>query len=336
MSQQSNECPLLQMTDVEFTYPGSNRKIIKGVSLDLQRNTSYGLIGESTCGKTTLGKIIARLVPHIDAGRVEFNSDGQNIYDDDDKNLYEYRRKVHMVFQNPDAALNPGMKIGAIIREALKAQNKRLPRKSITDMTSFFLQKINLSDQHKRFPDSLSGGEKRRVGIARALAVEPELIIADEPFANLDASLRNQVIKLFGIQPTSDNNIPTYLFILHNIDVAKAICDTVFVMYLGKIVEVDAKPKILSQKNPIHPYTVGLIEASVKLQPSPQLYYLLRYSPLSSVPPDGCSFRTRCFVYNNNKIHQSQKEMCETEEPTLKEIEQNHDIACHFPYAAYT
>lgn len=348
MSSQTAEkrTPLLRIHNISFSYSqsivdtmfrGSGNALstpffLKEVSLELYPKEAFGLIGESTCGKSTLGKIIIQLLrPSQDDGLIEFKVDGfkgsGNIFSYSRANLREYRKRVQMIFQNPDASLNPGMKVRELIIEAIQScPKKRYDRVEVSQKMDEYLHMMNLQDQGASYPDTLSGGEKRRVSVIRALALEPDLIIADEPFANLDVSLRNHLINIF--QRLKIENRTSFLFILHDIDVAYYLCERIAVMYLGRIVEIGVTSQLLAQPAPKHPYTDALIAASETLK------YRSVETDADWQTPElidislGCVYRNRCPRYR--QLSPPEQNKCENEPPDLRRVEENHKIACHF------
>jgi oligopeptide/dipeptide ABC transporter ATP-binding protein len=311
---------------------------LKGVSLEIYPNEALGLIGESTCGKSTLGKLLIQLLlPDSDGGFIEFNADGfkdkGNVLHYSRKALHEYRQRVQMIFQNPDASLNPGMRVKDLIMEAIQAcPKKRYTPDEINAVMKEYLQMMNLRGRESDYPDILSGGEKRRVGIIRVLAMKPDLIIADEPFANLDVSLRNYLINLF--QQLKTENQLSFLFILHEIEVASYLCDRIAVMYLGRIVEIGTAPQLFTRSGPKHPYTETLITALAVLKGESVANQGLELLPLMDTPSGrrlterSCPYRKRCTRYQ--QLTQSEQLKCQEENPDLTWVEENHKIACHF------
>ena len=325
---------LLKIERLSFTYPNKIQPAVDEVSMSLERDLVFGLIGESTCGKTTLGKLITLLLfPSKDSeGYIEFNGEGtcRNIFEYSKKETYEYRKRVQMIFQNPDASLNPGMKVKSSIMEALKSCPKNQVSKDERQrLTKKYLNQVNLVGKEDDYPDSLSGGEKRRVSVVRTLAMEPDLIVADEPFSNLDVSLRNQLIKLF--QENKEKSDITYLFILHDLDVARYLCDKIAVMYRGRIIEIGDKQTIFSQDTPKHPYTRMLLSAWQHFEvPQAEVGNEIQTerSEYASTWDNGCAFSSRCVRYD--KLNVPEKCKCETVSPLLKEVIGNHQVACHF------
>ncbi len=312
--------------------PSSEPFALKQVSLDIYPQEMFGLIGESTCGKSTLARNIIQLL-RSHSGCIQFNGDGfadkDNVRKYSSRELSEYRKRVQMVFQNCDASLNPGMKVKELIIEAIQscpgrehADEAELHRKM-----SKYLRMMNLQGRESYYPDTLSGGEKRRVGIIRALALEPDLIIADEPFANLDVSLRNHLINLFrGLRSEKKQ---TFLFILHDMDIARYLCDRIAVMYHGRIVEVGATKQLFDKTVPKHPYTATLIVASETLKDASAEEEFNWQPPELVKVQQGCPYRSQCAKYNQELTPEKRSE-CEESNPGMTSVGQNHEIACHF------
>lgn len=290
---------------------------VNDVSLKIERGKSLGLVGESSCGKTTLGKILIRLFPSIDGGKIEFDGYSKCVYRLSPKEVKEYRKKVQMIFQHPDASLNPRMTIGKSIKEAIEINNKGLTKKEVDDLTKEYLLDVNLSsDKTYEYPDDLSGGEKRRIGLIRALAINPDLIIADEPFSGLDILVRNHIIDLL----LKMHDKVTLLLISHDLGVVKYLCSQVAVMYLGRFVEIGKVERIVS-KEAKHPYTKGLFAASN--------YEDTNFVDweVSTYIKNGCSFLNRCFLYK--RLNEAQKRCCQEETPTLFRVDNYQSVACH-------
>ncbi len=293
-------------------------RAVDGVSLQLEAGKTVGLVGESGCGKSTLGRTVARLLEPTDG---TITLDDKNVTHAKGRELMALRRRVQMVFQDPYASLNPRMKIGDAVAEALIIHGLGGGKAERTNRTQEMMHKVGLGDDAMdRYPHEFSGGQRQRIGIARALILNPELLVADEPVSALDVSVQAQVINLmrdlqaeFGL---------TYLFIAHDLSVVRHISDTVAIMYLGRIVEVGAKPAVFT--SPRHPYTHGLLR-SVPI-PDPEKRRtgpvpLAGGVPDPSSPPSGCAFHPRCPYV---------QEICRTERPSLTTTETGHHAACHF------
>jgi oligopeptide transport system ATP-binding protein len=292
-------------------------KAVDGVSLTIQEGETVGLVGESGCGKTTFGRAILRLEEPT-SGEIYF--EGQSILAYDKKKMQALRKKMQIIFQDPFSSLNPRKTVAHIIGEPLLVHGVR-SRKQREERVLELLTVVGLRKEHmRRYPHQFSGGQRQRIGVARALALNPKLIVCDEAVSALDVSIQAQVINL--LKDLQDDFGLTYLFISHDLSVVEHVSDRVAVMYLGKIVEF-APSKALYQK-PSHPYSQALLSA-VPL-PDPALTRDARIilkgdvpSPID--PPPGCSFHPRCLYA---------KDICSRSQPELKEIDQNHFVACFF------
>jgi oligopeptide transport system ATP-binding protein len=293
---------------------------VDDVSLELRAGETLGLVGESGCGKSTLARCIARLYP-LTSGKLEF--EGRDISRLSRRRLRPVRRELQVVFQDPYASLNPRKRVGAIISDPLRI-HKRGSNKQIKQRVGELLNLVGLSPEHvNRYPHEFSGGQRQRIGVARALALHPKLIIADEPVSALDVSIRAQVINL--LDDLQDELQLTYIFIAHDLGVVRHVSDRIAVMYLGKIVEISPAEELYQR--PVHPYTEALLSA-VPI-PDPDLAAEREQivlegdvpSPIS--PPAGCRFHPRCRYATD---------ICKTEEPPLVGYGlEGHMAACHHP-----
>ncbi|HYF93852.1 MAG TPA: oligopeptide/dipeptide ABC transporter ATP-binding protein [Symbiobacteriaceae bacterium] len=297
-------------------------KAVDGVSFNIGPGETLGLVGESGCGKTTVGRALLRLYKPT-AGKVYY--DGKDLSTLPDSDFLPYRRKMQMIFQDPYASLDPRMTCGDIIGEAIDIHNLGTG-KTRMDRIYSLLDLVGLLPEHaSRFPHEFSGGQRQRIGIARALAVEPNFIVCDEPISALDVSIQAQVVNL--MEDLQEKLGLAYLFIAHDLSMVKHISRRIAVMYLGRIVEI-ADAATLYNK-PMHPYTLALLSAVPIPDPVIELQrqrIILEGDPPSPVnPPSGCRFRTRCPYA---------KEKCKEEDPKLTEMGSGHGVACHFPVGA--
>ena len=319
---------LLQIENLKQYFPaggfGNNKRYVKAVdnvSFYINKGETLGLVGESGCGKTTVGRTLLRLYEPTD-GRIIYNDD--IIFDRKKKiavNMLPYRRKMQIVFQDPYASLDPRMTVADIVGEAIDIHKLSSGRKDRQDKIISMLEKVGLNSEHaNRYPHEFSGGQRQRVGIARALAVDPEFIVCDEPISALDVSIQAQVVNMFEDLQTQYGL--TYLFIAHDISVVKHISNRIGVMYLGKLVEL-ADSYELTFHN-MHPYTRSLISAIPVADPekarSTKRIVLKGDVPSPLNPPSGCRFRTRCPYAD---------ELCAQKEPEFKEVAPKHYAACH-------
>lgn len=290
-------------------------KAVDDISFTIKKGQTFGLVGESGCGKSTLGKSIVRL-EDITSGEIKIN--GVNITQLNGKKLREARKNFQMIFQDPYASLNPMQMVGDIIGEPL--QNYHIvDKKKLKDEVMYLLNCVGMSeDTFYKYAHQFSGGQKQRIGIARALAIRPKLIVADEPVSALDVSVQSQVLNLMKDLQKEFNL--SYLFIAHDLSVVKHISDVIGVMYLGHMVEIANSTELY--KNPQHPYTKALISSIPQFNKSKGNRIILKGElPSPSNPPKGCPFHTRC------PIAQAK---CREERPKLEEIKPNHHVACFF------
>ena len=318
---------LLQVNDLVMHFPiyrGVIRRqvgavrAVDGVSFDVKRGETLGLVGESGCGKTTTGRTILQLYRPT-AGSVVF--DGVDLVALKGEQLRKMRRKMQMIFQDPYASLNPRMTVGEIVGEPLEVHQVskgKATDERVRELLSLVKMNPSFAD---RYPHEFSGGQRQRIGVARALALNPSLIVCDEPISALDVSIQAQVVNLLEELQAKFNL--TYLFIAHDLSMVRHISDRVAVMYLGVIMELADRDEIY--RNPLHPYTQALLSAIPIPDPvvdSKRKRTILKGDVPSPVnPPSGCRFRTRCPIA---------EAVCAEERPEFRELKPGHFVACHF------
>ena len=292
-----------------------NVKAVDDVSFKIRRGTTMGLVGESGCGKSTVGRTILRLQDKT-AGEVFFN--GQDIFKLTRSELRKIRPTIQIIFQDPYSSLSPRLPVGEIIAEAVREHNI-VPKEELDDYVTRIMHACGLQEYHKdRYPHEFSGGQRQRICIARALALNPDFILCDEPVSALDVSIQAQIINL--LRDLQKQFGLTYLFISHDLSVVEHISDTVGVMYLGNLVEFSDTEKIFDK--PLHPYTQALFSAIPVPDPDYKMNRIILEGSIPSPanPPSGCKFHTRC---------KDCMEMCKYVQPDFLEIEPNHFCACH-------
>ena len=291
-------------------------KAVDGITFNLRRGTTMGLVGESGCGKTTAGRTILRLAGEKTAGQVLFN--GREVYDLTAKELRDLRPKMQIIFQDPFSSLSPRLPVGEIIGEAVR-EHGLVSREEFDDYIDTIMDNCGLQPFHKdRYPHEFSGGQRQRICIARALALNPEFIVCDEPVSALDVSIQAQIINL--LRDLQEQYRLTYLFISHDLSVVEHISDTVGVMYLGNLVEYGATQDIFAR--PLHPYTQALFSAIPVPDPDARMNRIVLKGSIPSPanPPRGCKFHTRC---------ENCMEICKYAPPVWTEVESEHFCACH-------
>lgn len=321
-----NDSPLLEVKNLSkyFQVKGNKRHslhAVENVSFYINRGETLGLVGESGCGKTTLGRCILRLY-EPECGKIIY--DGDTLYDSEKKiaaDMRPYRRRMQLIFQNPSASLDKQMTVGDIIGESLDIHKLAVSKKYRSEKISSLLTQVGLSAEHaNRFPHEFSGGQQQRIGIARALAVNPEFIVCDEPVSSLDVSVSSQIVNM--LEDMQEELKLTYLFIAHDMSVVRHISKRICVMYMGGIVETGESNDLI--RHPIHPYTMTLLSAvpvpDPELSRSKSRIILEGEVPNPLNPPSGCRFHTRCPFA---------KPICSEEIPEFKEYGNGHWAACH-------
>ena len=293
-------------------------KAVDGVDFEILEGETVGLVGESGCGKSTTGRTILRLHPAT-AGRIEFG--GEDITALEGEALRRLRRRMQMIFQDPQDSLNPRMTAGGIVGEPLR-EHGTARGKALAERVEALFESVGLDPRFtNRYPHEFSGGQRQRIGVARALALDPEFIVCDEPIAALDVSIQAQVVNL--LEDLQERLGLTYLFISHDLGMIRHIADRMAVMYLGKIVEL--APSDVLYREPLHPYTRALLSAvpihDPELEAKRERIILTGDVPSPADPPPGCRFSTRCPLAAPE---------CSAREPAWRELRPGHRVACHF------
>src|SRR5262245_45429678 len=325
MSGTPNTEPLLGVTDLVkyyttgglFAQPGPPVRAVDGVSFEIGRGETLGLVGESGCDRSTVGRTILRLQEPT-SGRATF--DGADVFALGRIELRQLRRRMQIVFQDPYGSLNPRMRIGDAVAEGIEI-HRLAPRPEIPRRVAALMEEVGLDPAYaRRFPHEFSGGQRQRIGIARALAVEPAFVVCDEPVSALDVSVQAQVLNLL-VELQRRRGL-SYLFIAHDLAVVRQVAHRVAVMYLGRIVEIGPTEELL--RHPRHPYTVALLSAVPEPDPAAQKQRIVLPGdpPSPSTPPPGCPFHPRCF-------HPLKSDRCRSELPLLRPVG-GTQAACHY------
>lgn len=323
----ASKSPVLQVHDLRMHFTVTRGllqketaevRAVDGVDFNIMKDETLGLVGESGCGKTTIGRCILRQY-HPSDGRIVF--DGEDITHLPQKKLREIRRKMTLIFQDPYGSLDPRMNAGSIVGEPLKIHGMCGNRREYRERIEGLFRMVGLDPgMANRFPHEFSGGQRQRIGVARALACQPSLIVCDEPISALDVSIQAQIINLLQELKEKVQGL-SYLFIAHDLSVVRHVSDRVAVMYLGRIVEITDSRTLY--ENPLHPYTRALLSAIPIADPfieeSRENIVLKGEVPSPLDPPRGCSFHPRCFMALPE---------CTSQIPQLREIDMGHQVAC--------
>jgi len=312
---------LLEVKQLSKYFSITNKQVLKavdGVSFHISKGETFGLVGESGCGKSTAGRTIIGLYNRT-SGEVLYK--GKNVHELSEKEKFAFHRNMQMIFQDPHASLNPRSTVKEIISEPMEVHGLYSNKKEVLNRVYELLEDVGLNRDHaNRYPHEFSGGQRQRIGIARALALNPECIIADEPISALDVSVQAQVVNL--LKKLQKEKGLTYLFIAHDLSMVKHISSRIGVMYLGHLVELTTSSELYQK--PLHPYTQALLSAipipDPDVEDNRKRIVLKGELPSPMNPPSGCVFNTRCPLA---------VAACKTQKPEWQEVEDNHFVACH-------
>ncbi|AEN90627.1 MULTISPECIES: ABC transporter ATP-binding protein [Priestia] len=312
---------LLEIKQLSKYFSITNKQVLKavdGVSFHISKGETFGLVGESGCGKSTAGRTIIGLYNRT-SGEVLYK--GKNVHELSEKEKFAFHRNMQMIFQDPYASLNPRSTVKEIISEPMEVHGLYSNKKEMLNRVYELLEDVGLNRDHaNRYPHEFSGGQRQRIGIARALALNPECIIADEPISALDVSVQAQVVNL--LKKLQKEKGLTYLFIAHDLSMVKHISSRIGVMYLGHLVELTTSSELYQK--PLHPYTQALLSAipipDPDVEDNRKRIVLKGELPSPINPPSGCVFNTRCPLA---------VAACKTQKPEWQEVEDNHFVACH-------
>ncbi|MBT2256579.1 ABC transporter ATP-binding protein [Priestia megaterium] len=312
---------LLEVKQLSKYFPITNKQVLKavdGMSFHISKGETFGLVGESGCGKSTAGRTIIGLYNRT-SGEVLYK--GKNVHELSEKEKFAFHRNMQMIFQDPYASLNPRSTVKEIISEPMEVHGLYSNKKEMLNRVYELLEDVGLNRDHaNRYPHEFSGGQRQRIGIARALALNPECIIADEPISALDVSVQAQVVNL--LKKLQKEKGLTYLFIAHDLSMVKHISNRIGVMYLGHLVELTTSSELYQK--PLHPYTQALLSAipipDPDVEDNRKRIVLKGELPSPINPPSGCVFNARCPLT---------VAACKTQKPEWQEVEENHFVACH-------
>lgn len=310
--------PLIETKHLKkyFNTPRGKLHAVDDISISIERGKTLGIVGESGCGKTTLGRVLLRLIPAT-SGQVFYN--GEDILSYDRHQMKEMRKKMQIIFQDPFSSLNPRLSVTNLIAEPMKVCKTVKTRVELQDRVKELMQTVGLAERLvNTYPHELDGGRRQRIGVARALAVNPEFIVCDEPVSALDVSIQAQILNL--LMDLQDQMNLTYIFITHDLSVVKHISDNIMVMYLGQCVEYAKTSELF--KNPIHPYTKALLSAIPlpSIAPEDRMKDIIKGEIVSPInPPAGCRFAARC-PYASKK--------CMGQDIPLHALSDVHKVAC--------